>query len=60
MSIARDEVFGPVAALITFEDEAEAIKIANDSIYGLAASLWTTNLNRAHRVSRSCVPVPCR
>jgi len=52
MSLARDEVFGPVAALITFEDEAEAVAIANDSIYGLAASLWTTNLNRAHRVSR--------
>ncbi len=52
MSIARDEVFGPVAALLTFETEAEAIAIANDSIYGLAASLWTTNLNRAHRVAR--------
>lgn len=52
MSIAKDEVFGPVAALISFETEAEAIAIANDSIYGLAASLWTTNLNRAHRVSK--------
>ncbi|WP_027858632.1 aldehyde dehydrogenase [Marinobacterium jannaschii] len=52
MSIARDEVFGPVAALLTFDSEAEAIAIANDSIYGLAASLWTSNLNRAHRVSR--------
>ncbi|GGK55812.1 aldehyde dehydrogenase [Amphritea balenae] len=52
MSIARDEVFGPVAALISFDSEAEAIAIANDSIYGLAASLWTTNLNRAHRVSK--------
>lgn len=52
MSIAKDEIFGPVAALMTFETEAEAIAIANNSIYGLAASLWTTNLNRAHRVSR--------
>ncbi len=52
MSIAKDEVFGPVAALMTFETEAEAVAIANNSIYGLAASLWTTNLNRAHRVSR--------
>ncbi|MEH6579945.1 MAG: aldehyde dehydrogenase [Amphritea sp.] len=52
MAIARDEVFGPVAALISFDSEAEAIAIANDSIYGLAASLWTTNLNRAHRVAR--------
>lgn len=52
MSLAKDEVFGPVAALMTFESEEEAIAIANNSIYGLAASLWTTNLNRAHRVSR--------
>lgn len=52
MQIARDEVFGPVAALMTFETEEEAIRIANDSLYGLAASLWTTNLNRAHRVSK--------
>ncbi|MFC6671293.1 aldehyde dehydrogenase [Marinobacterium aestuariivivens] len=52
MRIARDEVFGPVAALITFDTEAEALRIANDSIYGLAASLWTRDLNRAHRVAR--------
>ena len=52
MSIAKDEVFGPVAALLTFDSEAQAIAIANDSIYGLAASLWTTNLNRAHRVAK--------
>lgn len=52
MGIYRDEIFGPVAALVTFESEAEAIRMANDSIYGLAASLWTTNLNRAHRVSK--------
>lgn len=52
MSIARDEVFGPVAALMTFETDEEAIAIANNSIYGLAASVWTQSLNRAHRVSR--------
>jgi len=51
MRIAREEVFGPVLAVIPFEDEAEAIAIANDTEYGLAAGVWTENLGRAHRVS---------
>ena len=50
--IAREEVFGPVAALIPFEDEADAIRIANDTPYGLSGSIWTTNGARALRVAR--------
>ncbi|MEI2687439.1 MAG: aldehyde dehydrogenase [Cypionkella sp.] len=50
-TLARDEIFGPVLSIIPFDTEAEAVAMANDSIYGLAASVWTDNLSRAHRVA---------
>jgi gamma-glutamyl-gamma-aminobutyraldehyde dehydrogenase len=53
MKIAREEIFGPVLCIIPFKDEADAIAIANDSPYGLQAGVWSSNINRAHRVARS-------
>ncbi|MBB3259743.1 gamma-glutamyl-gamma-aminobutyraldehyde dehydrogenase [Paraburkholderia bannensis] len=51
MSIARDEVFGPVVCFIEYADVEHAVRIANDTCYGLAASLWTDNVNSAHKVA---------
>jgi phenylacetaldehyde dehydrogenase len=47
----QQEIFGPVVTVMPFDDESSAIRGANDSIYGLAASIWTQNLARAHRVA---------
>jgi 5-carboxymethyl-2-hydroxymuconic-semialdehyde dehydrogenase len=51
MKIAQDEIFGPVACLIPFDDEADAIQQSNDIAYGLSSYVWTENLGRAHRVA---------
>jgi 4-guanidinobutyraldehyde dehydrogenase/NAD-dependent aldehyde dehydrogenase len=52
MRIAREEIFGPVLSTIVFDNEAEALRIANDTMYGLAAAVWTANLSRGHRMAR--------
>ncbi|KQP19603.1 aldehyde dehydrogenase [Pseudorhodoferax sp. Leaf265] len=53
MRIAREEIFGPVLSVIRFRDESHAIALANDSPYGLQASVWSSHIDRAHRVARA-------
>jgi len=53
MTVAREEIFGPVVSVITFRDEADAVQIANDTPYGLSGSLWTRDGARQLRVARA-------
>jgi gamma-glutamyl-gamma-aminobutyraldehyde dehydrogenase len=53
MRIAQEEIFGPILSVITFKNEEEAISIANDSIYGLGAAVWTQNIDKAFRVAKA-------
>jgi phenylacetaldehyde dehydrogenase len=53
MRIAREEIFGPVAVLIPFKDEDDAVLQGNDTTYGLGAGVWTRDISRAHKVARA-------
>lgn len=52
MRVFQEEIFGPVVCITTFKDEAEAIEIANDTLYGLGAGLWTRDMHEAYGIAR--------
>ncbi len=52
MKIAQEEIFGPVLSTITFKDADDAVRIGNETIYGLAAAVWTRDLGKAHKTAR--------
>ena len=52
MTIAREEIFGPVVSVIRFKDEEDVLRMANDTMYGLASGIWTTDIKRVHRMAR--------
>ena len=56
MTIAREEIFGPVLVMIPYQDEEEAIRIANDTVYGLSGYVYSGNIENARRVARRCAP----
>jgi len=53
MRVAQEEIFGPVMSVLSFKDAAEAVRIANDSIFGLAGAVWSNNINTAHQVAEA-------